>query len=359
MDLKKKAWIDKVYRWRGIWPSRFNMLRLDKNERVTPFTEKVFSELISGFQYEHLTAYPETEQLYNALADNLSVDKEKLVITAGSDAGIRNCFEAFTEIGDQVITLTPTFAMVDIYAQLFATEQIKIGYNKDLSLQTDHLLNSITPKTCLIVLANPNSPTGTIIDLDVLQLIIEKALQNSAVVLIDEAYYGFCNKTALPLVRDYENLVIARTFSKAYGLAGCRIGYLISQQQLSHRLYRVRPMCETNAFGIFAAMWMLNHPEIKSDYLFQIEDGRERLKSFLKFNRIRFVDTQANFLHIDVGEFRDTIESSLLQHGILVSGGLGVEGYENYLRVSIGPVETMRELIQAFISCGIGKEMKV
>ena len=358
MDLKK-AWIDKVYRWRGIWPSRFNMLRLDKNERVTPFRESVLSNIISSLQHEHLTAYPETEPLYLALADFLSVHKEELVITAGSDAGIRNCFEAFTEIGDQVITLTPTFAMVDIYAQLFATKQIRIGYNKDLSLQTDHLLNSITSQTSLIVLANPNSPTGTIIDLNVLQLIIEKALQNSAVVLIDEAYHEFCNKTTLPLVMDYENLVIARTFSKAYGLAGCRVGYLIAQQQLSNRLYRVRPMCETNAFGILAGMWMLNHPEIKSDYLSQIKEGREQLKSFLKLNEIRFIDTQANFLHIDVGAFRDTIESSLLQHGILVRGGPGVEGYENYLRVSIGPVETMMKLIQAFISCGIGKEMKV
>ena len=201
MDLKK-IWIDKVHRWRGIWPSRFDKLRLDKNERVIPFNDAVFSELISSFQCEHFTAYPETEPLYSALADNLSINKENLVITPGSDAGIRNCFEAFTENGDQIITLTPTFAMVNIYANLFATKQIKIGYDKNLILQIDQLLNSITTKTCLIVLASPNSPTGTIIDLDVLQLIIEKALKNSAVVLIDEAYHEFCNKTALPLIRD-------------------------------------------------------------------------------------------------------------------------------------------------------------
>ena len=358
MDLKK-TWIDKVYRWRGIWPTRFSLLRLDKNERVTPFSDKVFSDLVSEFKNEHLTAYPETEQLYNALADNLSLDKEQLVITAGSDAGIRNCFEAFTEIGDQVITLNPTFAMVDIYAQLFGTKQIKIGYNKDLSLQTDNLLSSISSQTCMIVLANPNSPTGTTIDFDLLHIIIEKALENSAVVLIDEAYYGFCNQTAISLINDYENLVIARTFSKAYGLAGCRVGYMISQKKLSNRLYRLRSMCETNSFGVFSAIWMLKYPEIKNDYIKQVEAGREKIKLFLKSNSIQFIDTDTNFIHIDVGEYRKSIESSLLEYGILVRGGIYVEGYENYLKVTLGSPENMVKLIKAFMACGIGQKMDI
>ena len=118
-------------------------------------------------------------------------------------------------------------------------------------------------------------------------------------------------------------------------------------------------MCETNAFGILAAIWMLDHPQIKSDYLYQIKEGRQRLKSFLKLNGIRFVDTHANFLHIDVGAFRDTIESSLLQHGILISGGPGVDGYENYVRITLGSLENMEKLIRAFITYGIGKEIKI
>ena len=279
---KNNQWIDSIYRVRGTCPSRLDALRLDKNERTTKFSKYFLNEIVSKLRDEHLTAYPETEPLYDQLATHLAVNRGQVVVTAGSDAGIKHCFELTVERNSEVITLSPTFAMVDIYAQLYGVRQIKIGYNSDLSIQYDKLLDSIVPDTALIVIANPNSPTGTLISEADMRSIISKAQENNAVILVDEAYYGFCKQTVLPLIDEYENLVVARTFSKSSGLAGCRVGYLVAQHHLAQRLYRFRPMYEVNAFGVLVTMTILENQEIVDTYLSDTEDGRAYLKLSFK-----------------------------------------------------------------------------
>jgi len=340
-----KQWIDNVYRVRGTVPSRFDALRLDKNERTTMFSTSFFNELKSKLRHEHLTAYPETEPLYDQIAASLQVDRDQVIVTAGSDAGIKNCFELTVEPGSEVITLSPTFAMVDIYSQLYGARQIKIGYNSDLTLQFEHLLDSINQQSALIIIANPNSPTGTLISEADIRLIISKAQQSGTIVLVDEAYFGFCKHTVLPLVAEYDNLVVARTFSKSFGLAGCRVGYLVAQPKLAQRLYRFRPMYEVNSFGVLAAMTILEHPELVDTYLIETENGRDYIKQTLDDFGLKYIDTKTNFIHIDFGANRNAVETLLISHQILVRGGPGVSGYENYLRISLGPVESIKLVI--------------
>ena len=343
--MNKKQWIDNVYRVRGTVPSRFDALRLDKNERTTKFDASFFDEFISKLCHEHLTAYPETEPLYDRLAGYLGVYRDQVVVTAGSDAGIKNCFELTVEAGSEVISLYPTFAMVDIHAKLYGARQIKIGYNSNLTLEVEHLLKSINQKSALIIIANPNSPTGTLISEDDMRLIISKAQQNGTVILVDEAYFGFCKYTVLPLVAEYDNLVVARTFSKSFGLAGCRVGYLVAQQKLAQRLYRFRPMYEVNSFGVLAAMTILEHQDLVDAYLIDTEKGRVYIKQSLGALGLKYIDTKTNFIHVDFGSRRNEIEKLLVSQKILVRGGPGVRGYENYLRISLGPVESMMPVI--------------
>ncbi len=344
--MNKKPWIDDIYRIRGSVPSRLDALRLDKNERTTKFDSFIYDKILSKLRHEHLTAYPETEPLYDRLAEFLDVTREQIVITAGSDAGIKCCFELIVDQGSEVITLSPTFAMVDIYAQFYGVRQTKIGYNSDLTLRTEDLLAAINEETALIVIANPNSPTGTLISEDDLRFIISKAQKSGTVVLVDEAYYGFCKHTVLSLLSKYDNLVLARTFSKAFGLAGCRVGFLVAQPELAQRLYRLRPMYEVNAFGVLAAMTLLEHPEVVEAYVRETEDGRKYIKHSLASLGIDFIDTHTNFIHANLGSHCKEIEKILADHQILVRGGPGVSGYENYLRITLGPVESMIPVIE-------------
>ena len=113
--------------------------------------------------------------------------------------------------------------MVDVYCKLFGAKKISINYDKKINLDKDYLMKSISSKISLIIIANPNSPTGTLISIKDMEKIIKKANLSNVPILIDEAYYGFSNITALPLLKKYRNLIISRTFSKAFGLAGLRI----------------------------------------------------------------------------------------------------------------------------------------
>ena len=214
--VKHKIWVEKVSRVRGEPTTRHGLIRLDKNERVTGFSQEFLEQLMSELTSDHLTAYPEPEILYEQLAQLHNVSSNNLMLTAGSDAGIRHCFDLFVNPGGEVVVLEPTFAMVDIYCQLYGAQKQAVGYDNQLQLDVDRLLESINPKTELVVIANPNSPTGTLISQEDIKTILLKAASFDVPVLVDEAYYGFCKQTAVPMLKEHDNLIVSRTFSKAF-----------------------------------------------------------------------------------------------------------------------------------------------
>ena len=155
--------VDRIKRFRGIFPTRLTKIRLDANERISEFDSNFITKFKKKIQSQHFTAYPEIEEIYDLLAKFNKVKRDNIMITAGSDIGIRHCFELFTQPKSKILTLNPTFGMYDVYSKIFKTNQIKIGYDKNLKLNFNKLIKSINSKTSLIMLANPNSPTGTII----------------------------------------------------------------------------------------------------------------------------------------------------------------------------------------------------
>ena len=192
---KNINWIKNIYRIRGPAQTRFNYLRLDKNERVSNIKTSFLKNLLNKIRTEHLTAYPETEKLYDLISSKIKVNKRSIVVTAGSDAAIRTCFDLFVGPKDKIITISPTFAMVDIYAKLYRAKQIKIKYDSKLNLDFKKLLNSINRKIALVIIANPNSPTGTLLGKDEIVKVLKKALKKNTIVLIDEAYFGFTKES--------------------------------------------------------------------------------------------------------------------------------------------------------------------
>jgi histidinol-phosphate aminotransferase len=344
--IKHKSWVQNISRLRDESKTRHDLMRLDKNERVTAFPQDFFEQLISDITSDHFTAYPETEQLYEQLAQLHQLTTNNLMLTAGSDAAIRHCFDLFVNPGGEVVVLDPTFAMVDIYCQLYNAKKQAIGYDHQLQLDLERLITVIGPKTELVVIANPNSPTGTLISEGDIASILLKAAHFQVPVLIDEAYYGFCKQTAVSMLEEHENLIVSRTFSKAYGLAGLRIGYLLAQTEIAQLLYRFRPMYEINSVGILAAMKLLDQPGIAESYLSEIEEGRRHLLEYAKVKGLCFRDTQTNFVYIDFGDKKQVVMDELSESRILVRGGLSIEGFETYLRISLGPLTAMQRLTE-------------
>ena len=343
--IKYKKWIGKIFRDKNMLMSRQEKIRLDKNERITHFEKKFFKKLLLKISSESVTSYPEVWTLYRSLAKLHKLNTNQFVVTAGIDGAIKNCFELFVSKGDKVIILKPTFGMVDVYCKIARAKKIIINYDQNLNLDINYLLKSINRNISLIIIANPNSPTGTLISQFNMEKIIKKANTHSVPILVDEAYYGFCNKTVLLLLKKYKNLIISRTFSKAYGLAGLRVGYIIASSKIAKLLFNLKPMYEVNSIAILASTIMLKNLKIYRRYISETKKGFKVLTKYLEDNNIYFIKTHANFIYINLGKKINYFYNKLFKAGILTKKGLDIKGYNNYLRITLGPPKQIKIII--------------
>jgi len=339
--VKYRKEIEKVWRTRPDEKTRLNRLRLDKNERISSFSPDFWKDAIGGIDEELVHAYPEVFPLYKRLASFHGLAVENFLLTAGSDAAIRHCYEVFVSPGDKVIYLDPTFAMVTVYGSLFGAEMVGVKYDSRLLIDDEQLMGAIDDNTALIIIANPNSPTGTLMTNDAIAEISEKAARHRVPVLIDEAYYGFCCHSALEIMGGHQNLIATRTFSKVSGMAGLRVGYAVGHPEIISLLTKFRPMYEVNSVGILFACKMLDNWHIAEEYGRKTIEGRTRFSEFLAGCGFPVIDTETNFLHVDFGVLKEPILNALGAEGVLVRGMLNIEGLESYTRFTVGPWEFM------------------
>lgn len=329
--------------------TRLDKIRLDKNERISPFPEDFWREVLGDITQELVQACPETWPLYQKLSSFLSLEMDQILLTSGSEMAIRGCIEAFVPPGGKVIYPEPTFAMVPVYCDLYKSNRCPVEYDEGLNLRSEYLMDCIDADTYLVILANPNSPTGTYVPNQIVEEILKKASKLRIPVLVDEAYYGFCRRTAFDLLSRYPNLVITRSFSKVTGMAGLRVGYAMGQADVISVLEKFRPMYEVNSVGILFALKILDNWHIAEAYGKQTIEGREFFAGFLRQCGFPVVDTETNFIHVDLGEEKETVLAAIEAKGVLVRGMLNIDGYRNYTRFSVGPRELMTRVAQ-FIS---------
>ena len=316
---------------------------------TTPFNSKIVNYLKNHITSFHITGYPEIENVYLNLSRYLKVSKENLVITGGADLGIKNCFELFTNSKDKVITISPTFAMIDIYSNLFNVRQEKFSFNKNLELDLKKIERKINSKIKMIIISNPNNPTGTLIKKEIILKLIKKAYKFKIPFVIDEVYYGFSNQTFIKYINKYKNLVIIRTFSKSFGLAALRAGYIVANKNLAQLLYKFKPMYEINSVTAIMVNFFIKNKNLEKKHLAEVEEGRKFLLKNLEKLKIYFINTPTNFIHIKTksNSAKNILVKYLYNNKILVrGGGPGVKGYENYLRVTLGSKLQMNKLIK-------------
>tara|TARA_X000000950_G_scaffold289404_1_gene412978 strand:- start:46211 stop:47272 length:1062 start_codon:yes stop_codon:yes gene_type:complete len=347
-NLKYKKWLDNIYRYSDNNNSRYSSIRLDKNEKNDDFDKFFLNTVIKNFTSTHVTAYPNFKDLYNLLKKNLKIKKDNILLTAGSDAAIKSCFEIFVNPKDEVVYLDPTFAMVDIYAKIYNAKSVKIKYNKNLSINVEKFLSKINKKTSLVIIANPNSPTGTILNMNDMIMIIDYCNKKNTPILIDEAYYGYTDKTLIKHFSKFNNLIISRTFSKMFGIAGLRVGYLVSNKKIINILKKIRPMYEINSLGAFISSQLLQNQKIVKNNLKNQLIGKNFLVKELKKLKYEYIETHANFIHINLNKNYNFIIKKLSKKKILVNTSMKIKGFENFIRITIGPKNLMEEVIKVF-----------
>jgi histidinol-phosphate aminotransferase len=341
-----KNWLNKVQRIEGSDFDRTSFLRLDKNERVIKFEKKFINYLKENINLYNISSYPNVFKVKKLISKKNNVSQEMIFLSAGSDLALKTCIELFTKTRDKVIILEPTFGMIDDYIKLYNLNAIKIGYDQNLKLDTSFLLKKISKEISMIILANPNSPTGTIIEKKIMIKILNNCKKLNIPIVIDEAYDGFFKFSYVNLIRKFPNLIITKTFSKSYGLAGLRLGYAISNKKISNLLNKFRPMYEINSIACLAAEFFLKNINYEKQHIKEIDKSKNYLKKELTKMKIDYLDTYANFFHIKLGKKIKYLEQYFKRNKILFRKGPGVKGFEEYARFSVGSVLQMKKVIR-------------
>jgi len=343
-DLKYKKHLEKIGRMRNDKRNRHDRFRLDANERLAPLPSSIWDRFKKDLRQEDVLCYPETEKFYEKLAVHLGVAVENLVLTSGVDGAIKNCFELFVNPGDAVVYPEPTFGMVEVYVKLFQAIPKKVSFHRR-SLAIQDVIDAIDDRVSFVFLPNPNSPSGHYFQNTDLEQLIKACSEKGIGLLIDEAYFGFSSGTAMDAVFKYENVAIARSFSKVYGLAGLRIGYLVASAKLAALLYKFRGMYEVNQLAIKLASLILDNEKEVYQYGALTKEGRDFFVSEMVKRGFGAISTDANFVYVDFRGKREALLSCLKEKDVLIRGSYNLEAFGESIRFTVGPVEVMKRLI--------------
>ncbi len=334
--------------------NRLSKLRLDLNENIAGWPAELLRTLLSTITPDDLSAYPETYELHSSIASHHNLKLDQVIVTAGSEMAIRYVFEAFLGPGTELLILDPSFAMFEVYGRLFEAEVIKVPFDTFLKVSMSDVLQQLTSKTRVVAVANPNNPTGTIFCADELLLLLRSAAAVNCLVLIDEAYFYFYGGTMAPMITQFENLIVTRTFSKAFGLAGVRLGYALAAPAVIAAVAKLQPIDHTNVFAAKLGQYAIEHEELAWEYARDAAAGKTYLVGELRTLGFTVIDSHGNFILVDVGPHRAAIIRSL-QQLVLLGTNVRLPFSNQYLKVTVGPVQQMGQLLALLRKLSAGR----
>ena len=315
-------------------------VKADANESPFDLPPEIRQELTDALTQLKFNRYPDpsSDVLRTQLCEQLGVDKTEIVVGNGSDELIGNFMLAFGRPEACVSFPTPTFSMFGILAQVARLKAVGLPLNDrfdlDLGAWNAHL--GAYPIN-LVFLSYPNNPTGTNFSAEVIREMLSRP---DTLVLLDEAYYEFSGHSLMEEREQYPNLVITRTFSKAYGLAGLRVGYVVAHPKVVDELNKVRLPYNLNRFSQIAATLLLKRPDRLAQHLQLIRSERERVFNALKaMDDIHPFPTDANFVLFRTNQSCHEVFQRLLDHGVLVRNLDRPGPLQNCLRITIGTPE--------------------
>ncbi|HLW84695.1 MAG TPA: histidinol-phosphate transaminase [Candidatus Sulfotelmatobacter sp.] len=319
-------------------------LRLDFNENTVGCSPRVLA-CIRSLDAETLARYPDREPVEREVARFMGLDSAQLLLTNGVDEAIHLLCSTYLEAGDEAIIVTPTFAMYSLFAQAEEAQIVEVHSGPDFSFPMGALQAKITPRTRLIAVANPNNPTGAAVSETLILQIAEAAPQ--AALLVDEAYFEFHGETLLANSERPDNLFVARTFSKAYGLAGLRIGVLVGETEQMAMVRRVASPYNVNAVALAVLPEALRDTDFVERYAAEVRSNRTVLEGELRAMGLRYWPSRGNFVLTRIGPLHKEFVRSLRDRGILVRDRNSDPGCGGCVRLTVGSDEHTRILIAA------------
>ena len=325
-----------------------NGLRLNRNERVDNFEKSILEKIFKRVKNYDLGKYPDHQVIYDSLSKFLKLKKENVLISSGSDGSIKSIFEIFLSKNDKIAVLSPTYAMYQVYSDVFKTKLIKIGYNKDYRLNRKQLIDIINHKNIKVLfIPNPNQPIEDIISKKEMTKLCEICKKNKILLVVDEAYYMFGAPTAASLIKKFNNLIILRTFSKSLGIPSVRFGFILANRKIISIMNSYRLSYESNFLTDTVVKYFIDNFQIIKNYINKVKLGREYVRSECKKLGFDVIGKYSNFLLIDFKNnmLKKKLTTKLNKKKIYVKSNYsGI--LQNTILVTCGSKQIMKKFIK-------------
>ncbi len=313
--------------------------KLNQNESPFDVPESVKDELASAARMMHWNRYPENEspQLKQALARRFNLTPDHIVLGNGSNQLFQTLLTATIQPQDRILYSPPSFSLFEMFSTIYEADIVRVMQTEELIFPQEAFLDAIkTRQPKLVLICSPNNPTGAELSLEYLKKI---CAVSPGLVFWDEAYGEFSRQTAIDLVPELDNLIVSRTFSKAYSLAGLRFGYMLAQPHISNELRKVNLPYNVNLFTERVALKCLEIQDQMKTHVDQLIAERDRMwRRMNDIPEIRIYPSSANFILFHVSDAK-RVNSDLQGHGILVRDVGGYPRLKSHLRVSVGTPE--------------------
>ena len=321
---------------------RAKKVRLDFNENTSGCSRAVIRAL-AKLSPQEIAMYPEYAKRTERLARHFGVEANELVLSNGGDDALRSFFDAFVDAGSSILICEPTFPMYRYYAEIAGATVMAMQYNAEMQFPLEQAIAELENRPRVLFIANPNNPTGTLLQSGEIEGILEAATHTA--VVIDEAYAEFAGTTMAPRIRKFPNLFVVRTFSKAAGLAALRLGAVMACAESAAILRRGMPPFPVNLAALVAAEAALRDKKNIALYIRETQRIRCWFEQELKELGVKTFPSAANFLLADFGQRGAEVFRKLEQSGILVrerSKDLG----PGFARISIGTKREMERVMR-------------
>ena len=319
-------------------------LKIDANENVFGCSPKVI-ERLKNITIEDISRYPHYGAVTQKIAEYLKISIDEIKVTDGADEALAALIQTYCDADDVMLTVTPSFSMPKLYANLAGAKVVELNYKKRWEFPTEDFLQEIetNPKIKIVHLTSPNNPTGECISEEIAEKIL-KAAQDK-LVIFDETYGGYSGKSMISRVKDYENLAVVKSFSKDFALAGLRIGYIVTNSERIRLLKTVISPYSVNVLAAIAAETALSDLEHFEKVKAEIQKSKEILTNGLENLGFTVYPSEANFVLINADEKAEFVYLTLLKNGIKVRK-YSNKSMSGLLRITMPQVEKAKEIIE-------------
>ena len=329
-------------------PELYDGLRLHQNENTGGCSPKVI-EALSALRPDQIGFYPPYAAATDAVARYLGTTTDRVAMTNGLDEGIMALAVAYLraapgESAREAIVPEPAFEIFRFDTAVAGGTLVQVMPKPDFSFPLDEVLAAITPRTRVVFPTNPNNPTGVAMPLDAIKTVAAR-VPNGAIVFVDEAYAEFAGISFIPELPSFPNVVVGRTFSKAFGLAGLRIGCLVAAPDTLDPIRRAVPVYSVNiaaAVAIIAALQDLDHLQ---NYLKQVAESKALLYAACDRLGLTYVPSSSNFVLVGAGDRADALVQGAFERGIYIRDRSTEPGCAGRMRIATGIVEHTKRCI--------------